>query len=283
MLQEPRDRHSLDPDKAYAEALSAARLLPRPRLGDDTIVVHGRGGLAAAYTLFLALAHSGARAVLLRPLEAAVHVLPYRETGPLVIYTRDPRDLRSLNAAMAGVHLGLEVYLVAPPLHEALEEQLESLGVERIRVPPAAPPLLTMVLASLHWAPKMMGAREERLRREIGELDTALDWLRDSQARALAGEPPSLVLYTPAALPGAAYHAEAVGGEARPLEEALGLGPGSRAVAYTVGVERHGYKDIILRARTSRVELVEVPIDTDPVTATVYSVLAAMLLTRRVL
>ena len=282
-MPQPRHSNSLEPDKAYAEALSAARLLPRPRLEDDTVIAYGRGGLAAAYTLFLALSHSGARAMLLRPMEAAVHVLPYRETGPLVIYTRDPRDLRSLNAAMAGVHLGLEVYLVAPELHPALEEQLESLGVERIRVPRQAPPLLTMVLASLHWAPKMMGAREERLRREIGELDSALDWLKTTQAAALGVEPPRLALYTPAALPGAAYHAEALGGDARPLEDAAGLGPGARAVAYTVGVERHGYKDIILQARTRRVELVEVPIDTDPVTAAAYSVMAAMLLTGRVL
>ncbi len=276
----------MDPERAYAEALSAAKTLPAPRLADDTIVVYGRGGLAPAHTLYISLLHAGLRAQLAPATEASVHVLPYRETGPVVIYTRDPRDLRALNAAMAATHLGLRVSLVAPRLHEAVEEQLDVLGVERILVPGKAPPLLTMTVASVIWTPQLMGAREARVRAEIDALHEALDWVSRAfhgvlpAAREAAGAPP---LYTPTTLPGAAYHGEAVGERPLPLEEADSLARGDAAVAYVAGVERHDYKDVLMRARLRGVRIVEIPLDTDPVTATLYSVLAAMLVTGRIL
>ncbi len=272
-------------ERAYSEALSAAHGLERPKLGDDPVIAYGRRAKPAAYTLFLAYSHAGLRATLAPATLASVHIMPYRETGPLIIYALDPKDLRALNAAMAATHLGLHVYDVAPPMHEAVEEQLDHLGVERIRLPKQAPPLLTMVLASLLWAPPMMGARRERVRAEVEALESALEWVARSlhgqleAARSLAGARPA---YTPTTLPGAYYHAVASGRDPLPLEEAEPR-RGEEIVAYVAGVERHDYRDTLLYARVRGAKIVEVPVNTDPVTATVYSTLAALLITGKII
>jgi hypothetical protein len=83
--------------------------------------------------LHLGVLHSGGRSVYLRPSEAALHFMPYREfRATLVAFTLDPKDTRVLHAVEAAVNLGVRSYVVSPGMHPAYEERLEELGAEHI-------------------------------------------------------------------------------------------------------------------------------------------------------
>ena len=272
-------------ERAYQDALSKARGLPRPRVGDDTLIASGLDSLPAARILYTACLHAGIRCTLAEPTFLAMSLIPYRETGGIVLFARDPRSLRVVALSEAAGILGLDVVVVGPEMHPAVEERLEASGVERITVP--EPSLLVMSIAAALWSPRMMGAREPRLRRELEELPTALGWVRDSVVRGAAeglGEriarPP---MYTPVAAPGAFYHCLALScGLPIPLEAARLLGGLSGGLVYASSIEIQVYKDLLMGprapARGSRVLL----INSDPVTAGLYSVLAAMIITGRV-
>lgn len=264
-------------EKAFKTALAAAKSLGEPRLGGEVLVAYTGPAEAPARILYTALTHSGARTLLAPAVEAARHIAPYRDLDTVIVYSHTGRDPRSLALAETATLLGAgKVYLVAPPLHPAYRERAESLGVEVIELPGEAPPLLTMALASLHWAPRQMGGRAARLEAELEELHTALEWVSE----ALGPSPGYRGLqpyYTPAAKPGAIIHCLPQGCVPRPLEDLLAQPRGSNGLAYITTVEEQDYRDVLSSHTARGLRLETIRINTDPITAGLYSMLAAML------
>jgi hypothetical protein len=171
-------------------------------------------------------------------------------------------------------------YVVSPGMHPAYEERLEELGAEHIRL--RRHPVLSMTLAALTWVPRMQGFREERLRAEIEAIGDALSWVSErysreiGEARGLLGAQGFTAYHTPTGSPGAYYLARVAGAREAPLESAPALrAPG---VAFAASIEEASYRDVILAARVRGARLAVIVFNTDPVTAGVYSVLAAALI-----
>ncbi len=273
-------------EKAYIVALREARGLGKPEVRDDTIIAYTREAEPPALILYRSLLHSGMRVQLASASEAGIHVIPYRETGPLVMFNLEKRDARVIHTLEAASLLGLEAYLVSPPMHPAYEEKLDSLGVERIVVN-SQYPLLVMSLSALLWTPRMMGGREDRLRGELEELESAFSWVesRVESVRAEGLGEASNILYTPSMAPGAYYHCYTLPTciQPAPLEYMARLTRGSTALVYVNGVEEHDYRSLLVNAAMMGIRAVQVRLNTDPVTSGLYAILAAIALTGTIL
>jgi len=244
------------------------------------VIAYGAGGLPAAKILYLAYLHSGTPATLAPATLASVHVLPYRETGPLIIYTLDPKDNRAVNALMAASSLGVRAVLVAPPMHPAVEDLIAQLAVERITVPAGPDPEVAMAAHALLSAPPMLGARRGRLDEELAALEEAPRWLVEEKRDIVeAAGPAGLALYTPVGEPAARAHARLHGSLPAPLGEARAE-RGEEAVVFTAGVEAHDYRDILTRLRLGGARLRVASIPTDPVSGAFYLLLAVRLWAR---
>ncbi|MEB3779190.1 MAG: hypothetical protein GSR85_03045 [Desulfurococcales archaeon] len=273
-------------EDVYIHALSMAKKLPKPELGEDSIISFSGGAEPPAFILYRALLHSGVKAQLASASEVGVHIIPYRETGPLILFNVGEKDSRVIHTLEAASLLGIRAYLISPPMHPAYEEKVESLGVERILID-SRYPLLVMSLSSLFWSPRMMGGREGRFRAELGELESAFSWIA-SKIKGLDHKEArnvNIVFYTPSMAPGAYYHCYTLPTCIQPaqLEYALRLGRGARGIAYINGVEEHDYKDVIITTTLKGVKLSIVKLDTDPVTSGLYAILAAISLTGTIL
>lgn len=240
------------------------------------MIAYGSGGRAPALILYLAYLHSGTPATLAPATLASVHLIPYRETGPLIVYTLNPKDNRAVNALMAASSLGLRTVLVAPDMHPAIEELVSQLGVDRVRVPEEDDPLVSASAYSLFSAPQMMGARRERLLEEIGALEEAPRWLLEEKPGLVeaAGSRAEYALYSPVGEPAAIAHREAYGSVAMPLEDSSPPPRGARAVVFYSVVEQHDYKDVLMRLGIMGVRARQAAITTDPVTGAFYLLLA---------
>ncbi len=269
--------------EAFREALREARSSERPRLSGEVIVAASPGAEPPARVLYLGVLHSGSRSVYTRPSEAALHFMPYRDfDATLVVFTLDPKDTRALHAVEAAVNLGVSAYVVAPRLHPAYEERLRELGSGYVRIESRSP-LLAMTLAALHWVPDMQGFRRERFRAEVESLDDAAEWVEENYGReleeareAVSGGGGLAAYYTPTGYAGARYLSLALGTRTAPLEEAPKIG--SPGVAFMASVEEPSYRDVLLSARVRGLKLHVININTDPVTAGIYSVIAAALI-----
>ena len=265
----------------YSRALSVARRLRGPEVGDGSLIVSSSMAEAAGLTLYMAALHSGARVYHSTPTEAAIHIIPYRDDiERVVLFTMGVKDSRALSLAETGIIMELDVTVVGPEMHQAYESRLEDLGVERIVVPGRAP-LLSMVIASLYWAPKLMGARDERYRRELEELDSALEWA-ESRYSSLISEASKVgytsVYYTPSTRPGAFYYkAVKAGANALPIEESLNAM--DNGIVFLSSVEESFYRDLLLACKVRGVDLKVFNLNTDPVMSTVYSVILSALVT----
>ncbi len=273
--------------KSIARSLSDARSLPRPDFSGELVIIAPPEAAAAAKVLYVGALSSGARAVLAGPTEASVLLMPYREVPRMIAYAVSPRDSRVVRAVEEAAMLGSEVYLVAPRLHEALEARLSRRdGVTRVEVPGDAP-LMTMIFASALWSPRPMGARASRVEVELKELDGAAQWVLQTYSRE-ASEVASLerysAFYTPAAEPGARYLCLAAErcSHAAPLEE-LPRYRGEAAVIMETTAESHDYGDVEVGAAARGVRLVKLVVNTDPVTAGVYSAIFSALASGRVI
>lgn len=270
-------------EEAYNRALKASQSLPHPTMQGEVLIAHSGWGEPAARILYTGITHSGGRAVIASSVEASKHILPYRSLDTLIAFTASPRDPRSIILLESASLLGVErITLVSPPLHPAYREKAEEAATQVIEVPQKAPPLLTEALAALEWTPRQLGAREDRIRTEITHLDTALQWVEEyiSPGEEYSGYHPA---YTPAAKPGALYHCYITGCTPVPLEDALEYPRGYKLLAYMTSVEEQDYRDILAGARPRGLEIKEIMINTDPITAGLYSILAAILVTRRVI
>ena len=264
------------------DAIAKARSLPKPSIEEDTIIAATYDAWPAARILYTSCLHSGRTCALAEATLASTSIIPYRETGPVIAFTTNPRSLRTVNLAEAAGILGLDVTVVAPSIHPAVRERLEMSGATIIET--GEPGLLIMSIATALWAPPMMGAREARLRGELEELDSAPEWLIKGALRNMGviGEdslssPP---LYTPIAAPGAYYHCIALQcGAPIPLD-AASKSRFPSSIVYATSVEQHDYRDILALSLKIKRDLV-ILINSDPVTAGLYSVMAAALITGR--
>ncbi len=266
-------------DKAYLEALREAERLSL-RISEGELIVYSRGAEPPAYILYTGALHAGLKTRIASTVEAAIHILPYRDYGKVTVITVNKKDPRAVNTAITATILGARATLVAPPLHEAYEERARMRGVERVIVT-ARNPLLTTSIASLKWIPELMGLREARVRGEISSLEGALKWLTETYREKLApGKQYDIVAYTPSTRPGAYYYCRAVGLlEPAPLEALAEAPRNSKALALATTTEEQEYKDIIISAGAQGVNIDLYTINTDPVTAGLYSLLIAMIIT----
>ena len=267
-------------EEALAEAIRAAEQLEPPRLEGEPLIAASRGAEPPAQLYYIGLLHGGNRAILATPSEVAFHLTPYREyQATLVGFTVDPKDTRLLHAVEAALTLGLKAVVTGPPMHPAYESRLEELGAERVRVE-ARHPLLAMAVTALHWVPRLHGFREERYRRELGELAGSAGWAGeewDAEIRAAREEPPAMAYYTFSTRPGAYYYCRLHPGcrEPLPLEAILEESRGASPLVFLSTVEEQSYKDVMLAASVKGVKPVLVKINTDPITAGFYAMLVA--------
>ena len=268
-------------EKAFKEAIKVAERLPRPEIGDDAIIAYSGGGKPSALTLYIALIQAGARATLTPASLAATSILPYRETGAVIVYTDSGRDVRAVNLLMAASSLGVKAYLISPPLHPAVEDLVASLEANTITVEAEAT-LLTMMIAALHWRPQLMGAREQRIREELEVLPDALGWVQERYSDVLSaaqGNIPARAYYSPLMEAAARYYTLISGKPSYELEESLLIeARGEKPLLFVSSVEAHNYKDILLGLSMKGVRPLKIEVNTDPVTANIYaSILAGVI------
>lgn len=271
-------------EECYLRALRDAIQLPGVFVEEGALIVYTRGSEPPAYTLYIASLHAGLKTRIASAVEASVHLLPYRDVSSTIVFTLNPRDSRALNTAITASLLGAKTTLVTPQPHEAFEERARAHGVEIVKIT-SKHPLLAMSIAALRWIPKLMGFREGRVREEISSLQTALTWVYERYKEIIErGSVYDLVAYTPATRPGAYYYCRAVEcTEPIPMDALSELPQGARVLALETTAEEHAYKDVLVNARMRGVNVDIVSLNTDPVTATLYSILVALALTRKAL
>jgi hypothetical protein len=271
---------------AYLEAVSEARALRRLRIEEGAIIAYGLGAEAPAHLLYLGMLHSGRSAALLPASTAAYHLVPYRDPdSALIVFAYSQRDPRVVHAVEAASLVGFDTYLVAPKLHDAYEEKVSALDVERVSVGGPGP-LFSMSLYSLLITPSLSGFRKERLRRELDEVASAFDWVLETFSGEI-GEMrtrPENVLSTPSTLPGAFYYCKVTGCASVSLLDAALEYP-SRAlknsVAYVTSVEERGYRDIVSRLGSVGARIIR--LNTDPLTSSLYIITMSAIAARRLL
>jgi hypothetical protein len=258
------------------EALDRARRIPPPSLGEASEIIvascPGAEGYGAQY--YLALRHSGVRAVRASCVEAFVHILPYSPGGEeCVAFTLNPRDSLLMHLANAASALGVHITAYGPQPHPAYADMLAELGVDYRIVDDNTG--LALLIAPLLWAPKPWKARRERLEGEIESLPEAPAWLRErypEALRRLASSSIDSVAYSPSTEPGALLLADSLGLGKHRLSSITGL-RGQRILAVYTSAEEHAYKQSLLAAKVRGVDVVEVRLNTDPLTAPLYAAL----------
>lgn len=268
-------------EKAYLEALREAQKLSL-KVSEGELIVYSRGAEPPAYILYTGTIHAGLKTRIASTVEASIHILPYRDYEKVTVFTVNKRDPRAVNTAITAAILGARVTLVAPPLHEAYEERARMRGVERVTIT-APNPLLTTSIAALRWVPELMGLREARVRGEILNLEGALKWLIETYGDKLAPKKQyDIVAYSPSTRPGAYYYYRATGfPEPAPMEALAEAPRNSKALALATTTEEQEYKDILITANAQGVKIDMYTLNTDPVTAGLYSLLIAMIITEK--
>ena len=266
------------------EAVEAARGLQPPAVEGDVLIV-GSGPAAAAAKIFhVAALAAGIKAAYATPVEASVLVMPYRDFDSVVVYLSDPKDPRALRTVEESLLLGYRTSLVAPELPGDLVARLSQRpGLTIITVGKA--PVTTMAAAATVWGQRLLGSspRGSRLRTEVDDLLGAADWVSQTYAAALAemsSRRSFSIYFTPATEPGAIYlcHADSRCSGMRPLED---LRKGSAAETDVVELattsEIHDYKDVELAVSMRGLKPIRVLLNTDPVSAGLYSVMFSAL------
>jgi len=276
---------SRDVGQAILEAINEAKSLPRISLEGELVITYTWRAKPAALSMYMTLLHSGLKATIAHSALASVHIIPYRDIDTLVVFTADERDARTVNLVMAASSLEIRTTVVGPRMHPAIEDTLSNMNVERIEVSSNAP-VLTMMIASLYWRPKLMGAREARMQEELTNLDSAYEWIRERYSEEiirLSQIGQEKIYYTPSIEAGAFYYAMLAGGSSYPLDELSNLKGPLEAITFMAGVDQHNYRDIILNASLRGVKLYKVVIDTDPVTVNLYAAMLAIAALNKVL
>ncbi len=269
-----------------AAAISSARSLPRPKVVDGTLIISSLSAMPSARLLYNAVATLGMQATLAGPTEASVLLMPYRDFNSVIVFALAPRDSRSLRAAEEAAMMGMETYFVSPRMDESIEQRLKLHdNISRITVPGEAP-LLTMMAASALWAPLPSSSRGERLRGELGSLDSALEWVSGRYADAIASASRLEsydVAYTSATQPGALYLCRVSNRCAAAyiideVSEAYSKLSAQGIVLLTTTAEDHDYRDVELMLSMRRANVIKIELNVDPVTAGLYAAFVAVAL-----
>ena len=266
--------------KAFREAVIEAFKLEKPGPKGGDVIAYGLGAEAPAFLLYLGMLHAGKSAELLPASMAAYHLVPYRDPGgSLIVFAYNQRDPRVIHALEAASLLGFETHLIAPKLHEAYEEKVSTLNVNRVIVGGPGP-LLSMSLLSLLMTPRLGGFREERVRREIEEAESAFDWVLENFNQEIGRMPsrPEHVMSTPSTLPGAFYHCRNTTCTSVMLLDSALESPASvlqNSVAYMASVEERGYRDVVSRLKSLGTTIVT--LNTDPLTSSFYVITVSII------
>ncbi|MEB2836053.1 MAG: hypothetical protein GSR80_000065 [Desulfurococcales archaeon] len=262
------------------KALEAAARLEAPRLegASEVVIASCPGSEAYGGEYYLALRHSGVRALHVPCIEAAVHVLPYSSGGEVVVaFSAGGRDSYLMHLANAAAALGLSVSAYGPPLHPAYSDSLAELGVEYHSVEDRSG--LALLIAPLMWSPKPWEARRVRLEEELRGLPDAIYWVRENYSSTIeileSGEA-EYAAYTPTTEPGVRLVTRYHNARLVPLSSLERL-RGSRIVAFYASVEEHAYKQALLSAKLRGVKIAEARLNTDPLTAPLYIALMGVL------
>ncbi len=265
--------------RALLKSINDAASLPKIELAGDVLVISSGGAEIAADVLYVSALSAGLKVLRASPTEASVLVMPYRDFDRVIVFALDPKDSRAVRAATESALMGYNTVVVAPPLHETLESRLGMSNVQRVVVKSDSP-LTTMSVASLLWAPKGNEARYKRLSGEVADIRTVPKWLEDNyrpQAEELVAAKSLSVYYTPSLRAGAMYLCRARRCLAAPLDALEPMQGSELTLLLATTAEEHDYKDIELRLASSGIRQVKVLFNTDPVTASAYSVFFAAL------
>ncbi|MCS7107635.1 MAG: hypothetical protein NZ902_06005 [Acidilobaceae archaeon] len=261
----------------FSRALQAAKAL-KIEIRERDLIVYSRGAEPPAFISYIASLHAGLEVTVASTAEASVHILPYSERPRALIFSTSQKDSRAVSAAITASLSGSQAILIAPPQPPLLEERLEVRGVERVKLPTAAP-VMTSSLLALMSAPRLMGFRDNRVREEIAALESALEWSSKGLEGLRGGY--DLIAYSPTTRAGAFYYRDATGKrEPVPIEALPALRDG-RALALYSSAEEGEYREIMTSPRRAEAEFLS--INADPVMAALYSVLYAALLAGKVI
>ncbi|MEM1640221.1 MAG: hypothetical protein QXN05_05685 [Acidilobaceae archaeon] len=266
--------------KAYYAVLSVAKKLEgKVSVTEGSLIAYTRGAEPPASVLYISSTHAGLNVSLVDIVELSLHIIPYRDCESVIVFSSRQKDPRAVNAVIASSILGAKSTLVAPRMHEAYEERLRLHNVNRVMIDSPSP-LLTMSLAALIWRPKLMGFRDERIKKELMSLDSALEWLIEGYSFVVERSY-TTALYTPATMAGAYYYCIAVKScNPLPLDALEDSPPKGRLLVMVTSLERKEYEELLKSVR-NKAELDIVEFNVDPVTASLYSVLLAFLASGR--
>lgn len=295
MLHSPEDRRALRRDAEKAEAWAEGNtgiLAEHLRGSSHPLIAYGAGGLPAAHALSLATTILlEAEPILLPADEATYHILPYRTGLKITLFSALPRDSSAYRLLETARLVGHRVAAVMPPPPEELEERMR---IHTLIHPPLRATVLAEAMLALKaaytLAPRSRG-RQERLGREVGSLAEIHGELWDRYAETaeeilLAAEENAVtVSYTPSMM-GPAYEAAQRLGEATgrriPLAEASSLTrslhPGERVAVFYTTVEELAVRELRAAASRRGARLIEVGLNTDPLTAQIYGLMIAMMI-----
>ncbi len=280
--------------KSFINCVNEAKEIPRAEIEKVDIVVYSTDSYPPAHSLYISLLHSGKRVILASAVEASVHILPYRENvNGIITFVYRKKDPSIINLAQVSSLLDIKLKVYGPSLHPAYEEKLESLGIERIEICSKSP-LITLSMASLFWTYGLLPkARKDRLKNELDELGKALYWLEERYENEL-NELDELgkidaVLYTFSTRSGAEYLRlllNDISGYSPiilPFNEINVLRSESKVLTFMSSVEEHFYPSIRLEAQIKNIKQIVVKFNTDPLTASIYSMLFSSLVTGKIL
>lgn len=272
------------------EAVRQAKAIPSPSIEEvsEVVVASCMGGEPWAAQLSLALHHSGVRAVRMTCVEASIHVLPYSSGGERVVaFSSSSRDTHLAQLANAASALGVRVTAYGPPPHPAYEDMLRELGVEYNIVEVGSwSGIVALLLATILWAPRPWESRRIRLDRELSTLSDSVNWVEEEYKDFIAELARGLdcLCYAPSTEPAVRLlrritkHNMLVA----PLHDIEGF-RGRRVAAVYSSAEEHAYRHQILSAKLRGVSVVDVRVNTDPLTASLYVVIAGLLAGSQVL
>ncbi|AFZ70383.1 hypothetical protein Calag_0628 [Caldisphaera lagunensis DSM 15908] len=270
------------------KAIDVAKSMKKPEIEDNILIISDYISRSAGKILYIGLLSSGKKATLLTPTEAVLYSLPYYENfNKTIIFSMNPKDSRSVHAAEVSRVMNLEVEFISPKLDDTLEERLKYLGVKRIFIN-SEWPIITSSIASLLWIPKDLGERYERIKKEMDNLEGALDWLNEKYKsnieRIKKINEEFAIFYTPSTEAGGIYAYNILQNCAFALPiEFLKNKIKYRKILLTSSVDSSDFKDLIIMFKIDYTgnELIE--FNTDPITVGLYSMLFISLISDKLL
>ncbi len=275
------------------EVLKLAIEIPEPHFNKIDMVVYSINTYPPAHQFYLSASHSGINIHMTDPIQASLHILPYKEdVKGIVAFVAESRDNYIINLAQASYSLNVPLRLYGPPMHPAYEEKLDELDVDRIVIEYKAP-IFLMTLASLFWLLKRLPeARKSRLSKEMEIFMESASWLRErynTELLSVKSRKFEYVIASFSTLSGAHY--------LRTIAKKLGMNipnllkldeidfvkKGSSILVYMTTTEERNYPNIRLLSQLKELSPIIVNFNTDPLTANIYSMLFSAMIFNKII